>query len=238
MKGKSHGARRDAFSRHPRAARLGPTRGRRLEPGARRLGAFSKRGRFARGGRARGRVAARSGFRVRPRDGRARTRERRLHRHLGGRLGGEERAASGDGALARRGATHARGGDTAASARHREAGHGHAERGGHRRRPVRMEWPACARSGTKTPKPRVRDEARRVEAESGPIPTSWARCPFFFSRRAPSHVRSFSLFSFASKNSPIPPLSRKIRVRPRVQWETVSIARREAFVCSRWRSRK
>jgi hypothetical protein len=107
---------------------------------------------------------------------------------------------------------------------------------------VRMEWPACARSGTKTPKPRVRDEARRVEAESGPIPAgiepSWARFLFFFPRRAPSHVRSFSLFSFASKNSPIPPLSRKIRVRPRVQWETVSIARREAFVCSRWRSRK
>lgn len=61
---------------------------------------------------------------------------------------------------------------------------------------------------------------------------------FFFWRGAPSHVRSFSLFSFASHDSPIPPLSRKIRVRPRVQWETVSIARREAFVCSRWRSRK
>ena len=171
----------------------------------------------------------------------ARTRERRLHRHLGGRLGGEERAASGDGALARRGATHARGGDAAASARHREAGHGHAERGGHRRRPVRMEWPACARSGTKTPKPRARDEARHV--------ARWCRSRigfdtskalfffFFFPRRSPSHG-SFSLVSFASHDSPIPPLSRKIRVRPRVQWETVSIARREAFVCSRWRSRK
>ena len=227
----------DAFSRHPRAARRGPTRGRRLEPGARRLGAFSKRGRFARGGRARGRVAARSGFRVRPRDGRARTRERRLHRHLGGRLGGEERAASGDGALARRGATHARGGDTAASARHREAGHGHAERGGHRRRPVRMEWPACARSGPKPQNPACemrRDVSKPNRGRYQPA----GRVFFFFWRRAPSHVRSFSLFSFASKNSPIPPLSRKIRVRPRVQWETVSIARREAFVCSRWRSRK
>ena len=114
-----------------------------------------RRGRFVRSRRARGRVAARSGFRVRRRDGRARTRERRLHRHLGGRLRGEERAASGDGALARRGATHARGGDTAARARHREAGHGHAERGGHRRRPVQMEWPTCTLEAiTKTPKPR------------------------------------------------------------------------------------
>ena len=116
----------------------------------------------------------------------ARTRERRLHRHLGGRLGGEERAASGDGALARRGATHARGGDAAASARHREAGHGHAERGGHRRRPVRMEWPARARSGTKTPKPRARDEARHVarwcRSRIG-FDTSKALFFFFFSSR-------------------------------------------------------
>ena len=38
-----------------------------------------------------------------------------------------------------RGATHARDGSTAAGARHREAGHRHAERGGHRRRPCLEE---------------------------------------------------------------------------------------------------
>ena len=161
-----------------------------------------RRGRFVRSRRARGRVAARSGFRVRRRDGRARTRERRLHRHLGGRLRGEERAASGDGALARRGATHARGGDTAARARHREAGHGHAERGGHRRRPVQMEWPTCTLEAiTKTPKPRP--EIKKMKRSPIPAERDTNISAESRSVRSAGHRRV--------NESPIPPISRLSR---------------------------
>ena len=60
-----------------------------------------------------------------------RTRERRLHGHLGRELGGHESRATHSLHGRARGGTRARDGG-AHSARHREAGHGHGERSSHR----------------------------------------------------------------------------------------------------------
>ena len=145
------GRARGGFGRRFRRVAFSPEETRASEERATRRGRATRRARGgasrrARAVRARERSAPLASRRVRAtrREIRvirraARTRERGLHGHLGRRLGGEERGP-GRGTLADgRGATRARDGNTAAGARHREAGHGHGERGGHRASPARSE---------------------------------------------------------------------------------------------------
>jgi hypothetical protein len=213
-----------------------------LEPGARRLGAFSKRGRFARGGRARESLSPRvPGF--------AFVRGMGAHAPasddfiviLADALAGKNALLPATAPLLaaarpmRAAVTPRPAPDTARLAMdmQREADIVDVRCGWNGRRALeagpKPQNPACEMR---------RDVSKPNRGRYQLVSNQLGAFSFFFLRRAPSHVRSFSLFSFASHDSPIPPLSRKIRVRPRVQWETVSIARREAFVCSRWRSRK
>ena len=96
-----------------------------------------------------------------------RTRERALHGERSGSLGRHE-SGPGDRTLADgRGATHARDGSTAAGARHREAGHRHAERGGHRRRPCLEECRHAVARGGQRPNPATRRRVLRG------VPSVW-----------------------------------------------------------------
>lgn len=239
LKGKSHGARRDAFSRHPRAEQPGSDAPSTRGAGRAGLGAFG------------GDTAASCG-----RVARAVASPRVPGFAFVGGMGGHA-PASDDfivilaDALAGKNALLPATAPLLAAARPMRAAVTPRPAPDTARLAMDMQREAdivdvrCGWNGRRAleagPKPQnpACEMGRDVSKPNrGRYQPSWARFLFFFWRGAPSHVRSFSLFSFASKNSPIPPLSRKIRVRPRVQWETVSIARREAFVCSRWRSRK